>query len=88
MRVLINLDDDKYNRFLSVFKDTEPSKYYLDNLWHVDDVKEFDSNISDDVALQILDRVLNSESIVEHIKDSIRWHIEDMNYNNLKEESI
>jgi uncharacterized membrane protein YkoI len=44
--------------------------YYVYNMWHRDDVTE-KFHCTDEQADEILDNVLNSESICEHIQERI-----------------
>ena len=47
--------------------------FYTDNLWHVDDVKRLlqDYQCTDEDALEILDKTLQSEWIMQQINESI-----------------
>ena len=44
--------------------------YYIDNLWHVDDVKQR-CYCTEEEAQEILDMSLTNEGTMEHIKDTI-----------------
>jgi hypothetical protein len=45
--------------------------YYVDNLWHIDDVKSKSDNIDDDDLYSILDQALTSAWIMEQINTAI-----------------
>ncbi len=47
--------------------------YYVDNLWHIDDVKNNadDVEMDDDDAYEVLDRVMQSEYMVSTIFEMI-----------------
>ena len=45
--------------------------YYVDNLWHIDDVKSKSDNIDDDDLYSILDQALTSDWIMEQINTTI-----------------
>ena len=44
------------------------SGYYVDNLWHIDDVQRY-GDISDDDAYQVLDSVLQNGYTIENINE-------------------
>jgi hypothetical protein len=50
--------------------------YYVDNLWHIDDVK-LQSDVDDDTAYDILNSALTNDWIMEQIHVSISQLIED-----------
>jgi len=45
--------------------------YYTDNLWHIDDVKNYADDMDDDDAYEVLDRVMQSEYMVSSIFEMI-----------------
>jgi len=52
--------------------------YYVDNLWHIDDVKlQSDVDVDDDTAYDILNSALTNDWIMEQINVSISQLIED-----------
>jgi len=57
-------------------------KYYVDNLWCVDDVKRLleDQEFTDDQAMQVLEKVFDSDRINNEVWESIRWIAQDMGY--------
>jgi len=48
--------------------------YYIDNLWHVDDVQQR-CYCTEEEAQEILDMSLTNEGTMEHIKDTIDYFI-------------
>jgi hypothetical protein len=50
--------------------------YYVDNLWHIDDVKQ-NYNISDDEAYDILNKSMQSTYIMENIFGQIDYTIKN-----------
>jgi len=44
--------------------------YYVDNLWHIDDVKRY-GNVSDEEAYEILDSTLHNDYTIETINTLI-----------------
>lgn len=44
--------------------------YYVDNLWHIDDVQRY-GDISDDDAYQVLDSVLQNGYTIEKINEML-----------------
>jgi len=46
------------------------SGYYVDNLWHIDDVQRY-GDISDDDAYQVLDSVLQNGYTIEKINEML-----------------
>ena len=48
--------------------------YYIDNLWHVDDVQQ-KCYCTEEEAQEILDMSLTNEGTMEHIKDTIDYFI-------------
>tara|TARA_R100000664_G_C2756904_1_gene144922 strand:- start:3653 stop:3976 length:324 start_codon:yes stop_codon:yes gene_type:complete len=57
-------------------------KYYVDNLWCVDDVKRLleDQEFTDEQAMQVLEKVFDSDRINNEVWESIRWIAQDMGY--------
>lgn len=53
----------------------EDAGYYVDNLWHIDDVKKH-GEFTDDAAYEVLDKVLQGEYIMEAINESIQITIQ------------
>ena len=53
--------------------------YYTDNLWHINDVTNL-YNCTDEQAMNILNRVMQSEAVIEYIFDSIKAEV-DSNIN-------
>jgi hypothetical protein len=52
--------------------------YYVDNLWHIDDVKQ-KQNMSDEEAYDILGKSLESTFIMENIFEQIILEISFLN---------
>ena len=50
--------------------------YYVDNLWHIDDVKQ-NYNVSDDEAYDILNESMQSTYIMENIFGQIDYTIKN-----------
>jgi hypothetical protein len=50
--------------------------YFVDNLWHVDDVKD-NYNSDDDNAQEVLGRALTNDSTMEHIWFAINMVAKD-----------
>ena len=49
--------------------------YYVDNLWHIDDVKRY-GDISDDDAYEVLDMVLDNEYTIERINELVQYEFQ------------
>lgn len=60
------------NQAKAILKD---AGYYVDNLWHIDDVKGH-GEFTDDGAYEVLDKVLQGEFIMEAINESIQITIQ------------
>lgn len=45
--------------------------YYVDNLWHIEDVKSKSNNISDEDAMGVLESALTNDWIMEQINVTI-----------------
>jgi len=60
------------NQAKAILKD---AGYYVDNLWHIDDVKGH-GEFTDDGAYEVLDKVLQGEYIMEAINESIQITIQ------------
>lgn len=80
--------DTAYIKYINVLRARQFEHVYIDNLWSVGDVREYEDSISNADAMMVLDKILNSESVQGHIQDAIRWYVEDMVYQQRKEESI
>ena len=63
----LNQLETSVNQAKAILKD---AGYYVDNLWHVDDVKSLKS-MNDDDAYAILDTILSGDYIIEDIANSI-----------------
>lgn len=63
----LNQLETSVNQAKAVLKD---AGYYVDNLWHVDDVKSL-KDMNDDDAYAILDTILSGDYIIEDIANSI-----------------
>ena len=50
--------------------------YYVDNLWHIDDVKQ-NYNVSDEEAYDILNEAMQSTYIMENIFGQIDYTIKN-----------
>lgn len=50
--------------------------YFVDNLWHVDDVKSRYEGCDDDDAQEVLDRALTNEATMEQIWFAIEYAID------------
>lgn len=49
--------------------------YYVDNLWHIDDVKSLKEDITEEKAQEVLDLALTNEATMEQIWFSIKEFI-------------
>ena len=53
--------------------------YYVDNLWHIEDVKDIrPNNLTDEQAYEILDKAMNNEYLMNET-----WETIDIVYNDL-----
>ena len=53
--------------------------YYVDNLWHIEDVKDIrPNNLTDKQAYEILDKAMNNEYLMNET-----WETIDIIYNDL-----
>jgi hypothetical protein len=50
--------------------------YYVDNMWHVNDVKIIDPTISTSDAQEVLNNVMTSAVIMETMWDAIKEQVE------------
>ncbi len=64
---ILNQLETSVNQAKAILKD---AGYYVDNLWHVDDVKGL-KDMNDDEAYAILDTILSGDYIIEDIANSI-----------------
>jgi hypothetical protein len=64
---ILNQLETSVNQAKAILKD---AGYYVDNLWHVDDVKGL-KDMNDDDAYAILDTILSGDYIIEDIANSI-----------------
>jgi hypothetical protein len=46
--------------------------YFVDNLWHVDDVTNIESSLSKDQSIKVLDMALTNEATMDQIWMSIQ----------------
>jgi hypothetical protein len=46
--------------------------YFVDNLWHVDDVTNIEASLSKDQSIKILDMALTNEATMDQIWYSIK----------------
>ena len=53
--------------------------YFVDNLWHINDIKDKYNCDSDEQAQSILYNSLTNESVMEHIWDSINIVADEKN---------
>ena len=62
--------------------------YFVDNLWHVDDVKLRYNCTDDEVAQDILDRALTNDATMEQVWDAIDLfaEVEDLERKDYSEE--
>ena len=51
--------------------------YFVDNLWHVDDVKDRYDGCNDDTAYHILDQALTNDGTMEQIWFAINFAIDE-----------
>lgn len=49
--------------------------YYVDNLWHIDDVKQIKEGITEEEAQKVLDLALTNDATMEQIWFSIKEFI-------------
>lgn len=67
---ILNQLETSVNQAKAILKD---AGYYVDNLWHIDDVKCYeDFTENDDEAYNVLDKVLHSGRIIEEINSAIQ----------------
>lgn len=64
---ILNQLETSVNQAKAILKD---AGYYVDNLWHIDDVKSL-KDMKDDDAYAILDTILSGDYIIEDIANSI-----------------
>lgn len=50
--------------------------YYVDNLWHIDDIQQ-NYDLDDDDSYKVLDRVMQSEYIISNIFEMIDFEIKN-----------
>lgn len=53
--------------------------YYVDNLWHVDDIYQH-GKIDEDDAYDVLDAILSNDYVIEIINDMVKFEYEDRNF--------
>lgn len=68
----LNQLETSVNQAKAILKD---AGYYVDNLWHIDDVKGL-KDMNDDDAYAILDTIVSSDYVIEDIAVSINKAIE------------
>lgn len=51
----------------------ESRGYFTENLWHIDDVKNYDETLTDDECMDVLNDVMNSSYIMETINEQIEY---------------
>jgi hypothetical protein len=51
--------------------------YYVDNLWHIDDVQQ-NHDLDDDDAYEVLDRVMQAEYTVSNIFEMIDLQVKEI----------
>jgi len=51
--------------------------YYVDNLWHIDDVQQ-NYNLDNDDAYEVLDRIMQSEYMVSSIFEMIDLEVKEI----------
>jgi len=51
--------------------------YYVDNLWHIDDVQQ-NYNLDNDDAYEVLDRIMQSEWLVSSIFEMIDLEVKEI----------
>jgi hypothetical protein len=56
----------------------EDKGFFVDNLWHINDIK-CNYKCSKDIAQQVLYNALTNEYVIQAIWDSIDYFAEDMN---------
>jgi len=56
----------------------EDKGFFVDNLWHINDIKS-NYKCSKDIAQQVLYNALTNEYVIQAIWDSIDYFAEDMN---------
>ena len=64
---ILNQLETSVNQAKAILKD---AGYYVDNLWHIDDVKSL-KDMNDDDAYAILDTILSGDYVIEDIANSI-----------------
>jgi hypothetical protein len=69
---ILNQLETSVNQAKAILKD---AGYYVDNLWHIDDVKGL-KDMNDDDAYAILDTILSGDYVIEDIANSINQAIQ------------
>ena len=76
LKNLDNMEDEEINKALKLL---EESGYYVGNLWHIDDVQsKFECD--EDEAIEILDKAVAGEWIIEQINDRIYRYCDEENF--------
>ena len=79
MDLLKNLDDMEDEEINKALKLLEESGYYVGNLWHINDVQsKFECD--EDEAIEILDKAVAGEWIIEQINDRIYRYCDEENF--------
>lgn len=55
----------------------ESRGYFTENLWHIDDVKNYDETLTDDECMDVLNDVMTSPRIMEEINETIEYTINE-----------
>ena len=58
--------------------------YYVDNLWHIDDVQH-NYKLDNDDAYEVLDRILQSEWMMSNIFEMIDLEVKEIEYEQTRE---
>ena len=83
MDLLKNLDDMEDEEINKALKLLEESGYYVNNLWHIDDVQsKFECD--EDDAFEILDKVVGGEWAIEQINERIYRYGYDENFTEIR----
>lgn len=55
----------------------ESRGYFTENLWHIDDVKNYDETLSDGECMEVLNDVMTSPYIMETINEQIEYTLNE-----------
>lgn len=62
----------------------EDAGYQVDNLWHIEDVKQ-NYNCTDEEAMEVLVEALDNEATIEQIFFAVNFHAEEQGLTKIEE---